>query len=65
MQYHVTAVTYNISDGSTEHHTHECEITEVVASFAPMPDIWHPIDQWWVRSGIQHRTPFMTGTVPE
>ncbi len=59
--FNVTAVSYNCHESSMEHP--DMTITKVKTCTAPMPELYHPIDRWWVRSGVQHRTPIMSGTV--
>ena len=60
--FKVTAVSYVCYDGNTEERQASMIITEAETSSAPMPELPHPIDRWWVRSGVQYRTPLMTGT---
>lgn len=60
--FKVAAVSYRCSDSNTERDENFVYVTEAETSTAPMPDVTHPIDVWWVRSGETRRTPFMTGS---
>lgn len=60
--FKVTAVSYRCSDSNTERDENFIYVTEAETSTAPMPELLHPIDFWWVHSGNTYRTPFMTGS---
>jgi hypothetical protein len=58
--FNVIAVSYNIHESSVQQP--DMTIIEAQTSTAPMPELTHPIDRWWVTSGEMHRTPIMSGT---
>ncbi len=60
--FRVTQVEWQCSSHDTLHDSQEPRITVHQADTAPMPELPHPIDRWWVRSGRTYRTPLMTGT---
>lgn len=58
--FKVTEVSYHCPDNIASEYVMRIVLGE--ADTAPMPELRHPIDQWWVR-GRHYTTRPMTGTV--
>ena len=59
--FKVTEVSYHCSDACVSRDPMHMRVVKAETSTAPMPELRHPIDGWWIR-GVDHRTPFITGT---
>jgi hypothetical protein len=59
--FRVTEISYHCPENTSEGYA--IKVVLGVCDTAPMPELRHPIDQWWVASGATHRTRMMTGSV--
>lgn len=56
----ITEVSYHCPENVSSDYS--MRIVLGTSDTAPMPELRHPIDQWWVRSGHTYRVRRLTGT---